>query len=61
MCDSFCTGDLLTKAPISTLIYVDAEARMDSYQAADGSNQTRLNLVQSETYLYQVLPSINIC
>lgn len=30
----------------STLIYLDADARMDTFQAADGSNQTRLNLVQ---------------
>lgn len=31
----------------STQVYLDADARMDTFQAADGSNQSRLNLVQS--------------
>ncbi|CAD0087124.1 unnamed protein product [Aureobasidium vineae] len=34
-----------------TLMYLEADARMDSFQAQDGSNQTRLNLVQRKTSL----------
>lgn len=30
----------------STLMYIEAEAKMDSYQAQDGSNRTSLNLLQ---------------
>ena len=30
----------------STQLYIDADARMDTFQAQDGSTQTRLNLVQ---------------
>lgn len=28
-----------------TMLYVDADARMDTFQGQDGNNQTRLNLV----------------
>ncbi|PNS15370.1 Single-stranded DNA-binding protein RIM1, mitochondrial [Sphaceloma murrayae] len=38
--------DLLLNLPKGTLLYLDADARMDTFQAADGTNQTRLNLVQ---------------
>jgi len=30
-------------------MYLEADARMDTFQAQDGSNQTRLNLVQRKT------------
>ena len=39
----------------STQMYVEAEAKMDTYQAQDGSNRTALNLLQ-RTYFY---PSLN--
>jgi len=29
-------------------MYVEAEAKMDTYQAQDGSNRTQLNLLQRE-------------
>jgi len=29
-----------------SLLYIDADARMDTFQGQDGNNQTRLNLVQ---------------
>lgn len=29
-----------------TLLYLDADARMDTFEAQDGLRQTRLNLVQ---------------
>ncbi|KAF1346443.1 ssDNA binding protein [Delphinella strobiligena] len=38
--------DLLLSLPKGSLIHVDAEARMDTFQTADGQQQTRLNLVQ---------------
>ncbi|KAI4763140.1 putative ssDNA binding protein [Aureobasidium sp. EXF-3400] len=38
--------DLLLSLPKGTLMYLEADARMDTFQAQDGSNQTRLNLVQ---------------
>ncbi|KAI4834155.1 hypothetical protein E4T44_09026, partial [Aureobasidium sp. EXF-8845] len=38
--------DLLLSLPKGTLLYLEADARMDTFQAQDGSNQTRLNLVQ---------------
>ncbi|KAI5249485.1 putative ssDNA binding protein [Aureobasidium subglaciale] len=46
---SFAEGpgrDLLLSLPKGTLVYIEADARMDTYQAQDGSNQSRLNLVQ---------------
>jgi len=30
-------------------MYVEAEAKMDTYQAQDGSNRTQLNLLQRES------------
>jgi hypothetical protein len=30
-------------------MYIEADARMDTFQTQDGSNQTRLNLVQRKT------------
>jgi len=42
-------------------MYVEAEAKMDTYQAQDGSNRTQLNLLQRE-FLHQhthVLVEIN--
>lgn len=33
-------------------MYLDADARMDTFQAQDGSQQTRLNLVQREFNRY---------
>ncbi|KAF2218416.1 hypothetical protein BDZ85DRAFT_253595 [Elsinoe ampelina] len=38
--------DFLLNLPKGTLLYLDADARMDTFQAADGTNQSRLNLVQ---------------
>ncbi|GAB7355265.1 hypothetical protein MBLNU459_g5811t1 [Dothideomycetes sp. NU459] len=38
--------DVLLNLPKGTLLYLDADARMDTFQAQDGSQQTRLNLVQ---------------
>ncbi|KAF2158101.1 nucleic acid-binding protein [Myriangium duriaei CBS 260.36] len=38
--------DLLLSLPKGTLVYLDADAKMDTFQGQDGSNQTRLNLVQ---------------
>ncbi|CAD0042337.1 unnamed protein product [Aureobasidium pullulans] len=35
---------VLTNA--STLMYLEADARMDTFQGQDGNNQTRLNLIQ---------------
>jgi hypothetical protein len=32
-------------------MYLEADARMDTFQGQDGSNQTRLNLVQRKTSL----------
>ena len=43
------------------LIYLDADAKMDTYQAADGSNQTRLNLVQRESSCLLLTNSSNEC
>ncbi|KAH0289222.1 ssDNA-binding protein [Aureobasidium namibiae CBS 147.97] len=40
--------DLLLSLPKGTLMYLEADARMDTFQAQDGSNQTRLNLVQRQ-------------
>jgi len=31
-------------------MYIEAEAKMDSYQAQDGSNRTSLNLLQRTIY-----------
>ncbi|PSK56573.1 single-stranded DNA-binding protein RIM1 [Elsinoe australis] len=38
--------DYLLGLQKGTQVYLDADARMDTFQAADGSNQSRLNLVQ---------------
>ncbi|KAL1296562.1 hypothetical protein AAFC00_000062 [Neodothiora populina] len=38
--------DLLLGLPKGTLLHVEAEARMDTFQGQDGQQQTRLNLVQ---------------
>ncbi|GAB7346520.1 hypothetical protein MBLNU457_5205t1 [Dothideomycetes sp. NU457] len=38
--------DFLCGLPKGALLYVDADARMDTFQGQDGNNQTRLNLVQ---------------
>ncbi|KAF2765961.1 hypothetical protein EJ03DRAFT_279071 [Teratosphaeria nubilosa] len=46
---SFAEGpqrDLLLSLPKGTQLYVEADAKMDTYQAADGSNRTALNLLQ---------------
>jgi hypothetical protein len=47
-------GDLRTIANIirSTLMYIEAEAKMDSFQAQDGSQRTALNLLQRKSSLY---------
>ena len=37
--------DIQTDKAHSTQLYVEAEARMDTYQAADGSNRSSLNLL----------------
>lgn len=33
----------------STLMYIEAEAKMDSYEAQDGSARTSLNLLQRKS------------
>ncbi|KAK5112671.1 hypothetical protein LTR85_011182 [Meristemomyces frigidus] len=38
--------DLLLSLPKGTQMYVEAEAKMDTYQAQDGTNRTSLNLLQ---------------
>ncbi|THZ83754.1 putative ssDNA binding protein [Aureobasidium pullulans] len=38
--------DLLLSLPKGTLMYLEADARMDTFQGQDGNNQTRLNLIQ---------------
>ncbi|OQO04708.1 hypothetical protein B0A48_09631 [Cryoendolithus antarcticus] len=38
--------DLLLSLPKGTLLYVEAEAKMDTFQTQDGSNRTALNLLQ---------------
>ncbi|KAK0947922.1 ssDNA-binding protein, mitochondrial [Friedmanniomyces endolithicus] len=38
--------ELLLSLPKGTQMYVEAEAKMDTYQAQDGSNRTQLNLLQ---------------
>ena len=38
----------------STLMYIEAEAKMDSFQAQDGSQRTALNLLQREFLPYQI-------
>ncbi|KAK6008626.1 hypothetical protein QM012_000529 [Aureobasidium pullulans] len=46
---SFAEGpgrDVLLNLPKGTLLYLEADARMDTFQGQDGSTQTRLNLVQ---------------
>ncbi|KAK5134829.1 hypothetical protein LTR08_006061 [Meristemomyces frigidus] len=46
---SFAEGpqrDLLLSLPKGTQMFVEAEAKMDTYQAQDGSNRTSLNLLQ---------------
>jgi hypothetical protein len=49
-------GDMRTIAdfPQSTLMYVEAEAKMDSFQAQDGSQRTALNLLQRKLPLHQI-------
>ncbi|KAK3717256.1 ssDNA-binding protein, mitochondrial [Vermiconidia calcicola] len=37
--------DFLTSLQKGTQLYVEAEAKMDTYQAQDGSNRTQLNLL----------------
>lgn len=32
-------------------MYLEADARMDTFQGQDGNNQTRLNLIQRESSL----------
>lgn len=41
-------GALRTMADLhsSTLMYIEAEAKMDSFQAQDGTQRTALNLLQ---------------
>ena len=46
-------GHLLTVYE-STLMYIEAEAKMDSFQAQDGSQRTALNLLQREFLPYQI-------
>jgi hypothetical protein len=43
--------------PQSTLMYVEAEAKMDSFQAQDGSQRTALNLLQRKLPLHQLSPA----
>ncbi|TKA69773.1 hypothetical protein B0A49_00798, partial [Cryomyces minteri] len=38
--------DLLLSLPKGTLLYLDADARMDTFEGQDGKTQSRLNLVQ---------------
>ncbi|KAL1590757.1 hypothetical protein WHR41_00569 [Cladosporium halotolerans] len=38
--------DLLLSLPKGTLMYIEAEAKMDSFQAQDGTQRTALNLLQ---------------
>ncbi|KAK4950016.1 ssDNA-binding protein, mitochondrial [Elasticomyces elasticus] len=38
--------DLLVGLPKGALIYVEAEARMDTFETDDGKKQSRLNLIQ---------------
>ena len=45
-----CIADFLR----STLMYIEAEAKMDSFQAQDGSQRTALNLLQREFLPYQI-------
>jgi len=40
--------DLLLGLPKGTLVYVDAESRMRSFEDAEGNRQSRLDLVQRE-------------
>lgn len=39
-------GDSPADVPRSTLMYIEAEAKMDSFQAQDGTQRTALNLLQ---------------
>ncbi|KAK8213441.1 hypothetical protein M8818_002742 [Zalaria obscura] len=38
--------DVLLNMPKGSQMYLDADAKMDTFQTQDGSNQTRLNLIQ---------------
>ncbi|TKA70238.1 hypothetical protein B0A55_06878 [Friedmanniomyces simplex] len=38
--------ELLLSLPKGTQMYVEADAKMDTYQTQDGSNRTQLNLLQ---------------
>jgi single-stranded DNA-binding protein len=39
----------MTDGDDSTQMYVEADAKMDTYQAQDGTNRTALNLLQRKS------------
>ena len=43
--------NMLTRILYSALLYVDADARMESFTDKDGNQRTGLNLIQSKHFI----------